>query len=78
MVVHTFFNDKEVNLLSAICTACGVPWREGNPPGQQIVAGVPHADGGSDGPTFGQQLSEYCAAGSFGCAGSQNFRINHW
>jgi hypothetical protein len=45
--------------------------------GQQIAAGVPNADGGSDGPTFGQQLSDYCAAGSFGCAGYQNFRLNH-
>ena len=40
---------------------------------KQIAACVPHADGGSYGPTFGQQLSDYRATGSSGCAGYQNF-----
>ena len=29
------------------------------------------------GQPFGQQLSDYCAAGSSGCAGYQNFWLNH-
>ena len=44
---------------------------------QQIAARVPDTDGGSYRPSFGQQLSDYDATGSSGCAGYQNFRINH-
>ena len=44
---------------------------------QQIAARVPDTDGGSYGPTFGQQLSDYRATGSSGCAGYQNFWLNH-
>jgi hypothetical protein len=43
---------------------------------EQIPARVPDTDGGSYRPTFGQQLSDYVATGSSGCAGYQNFRIN--
>jgi hypothetical protein len=44
---------------------------------EQIAAPVPHADGGSYGTTFGQELRDYGATGSSGCAGYQNFWISH-
>jgi hypothetical protein len=44
---------------------------------EQIAARVPHADGGAYGVTFGEQLGDYGATGSSGCAGDQNFRFNH-
>src|SRR6516164_660758 len=44
---------------------------------EQIAARVPHTDGGSYGPTLGQQLSDNSATGPSGCADNENFRINH-
>src|SRR5258708_37420091 len=44
---------------------------------EQIAASVPPADDGSHRPAFGQQLSDYRATGLSGCAGYQNFWINH-
>src|SRR5260221_14784591 len=44
---------------------------------EQIAARVPDTDGGSYRPSFGQQLSDYDATGSSGCAGYQKFRVNH-
>jgi hypothetical protein len=44
---------------------------------EQIAARVPHADGGAYGVIFGEQLGDYGATGSSGCAGYQNFGINH-
>ena len=34
-------------------------------------------NGGSYGPTLGQQLSGNSASGPSGCADNENFRINH-
>jgi len=44
---------------------------------QCCAARVPNAKDGSRRPTFGQQPSDYGATGPSGCAGDQNFEINH-
>jgi hypothetical protein len=44
---------------------------------EQMPACVPHADGDPYGPTFDQQFSDYRATGSSGCAGHQDFWLNH-
>jgi hypothetical protein len=49
----------------------------GSPSSRQIAASVTQPDGGAYGVTFGQQLGDYGTTGSSGCAGDQNFWVNH-